>query len=127
LAGWLAGWVAPAGLPELHPGPPDFDYPRAIRWWIAACIPANVLLLATTLYYSLRWAAVLLALCGPLGGPIKALLAAWVVASFAQSWQPVNAVAEEERRHRRRQQAGGATAAARAPAPAAAAHASKQD
>ena len=108
----------PAGLPELPPGEPDYFYPQDVIRAVAVAIPVNILLLFGTLYLSLRCAlALLAALPSPLQLPALVLCGAWVAASFAQAWVPVQAVEEEERR-----------AAARAAKKAAAAAAgSKQD
>ncbi|GAB4824112.1 hypothetical protein N2152v2_011158 [Parachlorella kessleri] len=89
------------GLPELHLSPPDYDYPPSVRRLMALCIPANILLLAASLYLALRCAATLLALCGPLQWPVTLVMSAWVAASFVLAWQPVNALEEQSRRHQR--------------------------
>ena len=92
----------PVGLPELQLGPPDYDYPPSVRHLMAFCIPANILLLGASIYFTLRCAAALLALCGPLQWPVTLLLAAWVAASFVLACQPVNALEEQARRDQRR-------------------------
>lgn len=99
-----------AGLPELVPGPPDLDYSPAIRAAVAVAIPVNITLFLGWIYLSLRAAAALLALCGPLRLPMQLLLAVWVAGSAVQASQRVDAVALEEQRKQRK--AGAAASAA---------------